>query len=628
MGQKTSRPQPKKIELSTKQNEFAIYVLPNNEKATLDPIHLEVAAHGSNAILLFPDPTDTSSSSSGARKYNASYMEDGHWINEAGTRKEVSIGNRDFSSANFSPLSVNPDIKLLLPNTPRYQMTRNAILAFGGIQSSFEKLPQVIHANVIAPHHDIKSLVAVERSSRTLHGFYRPEKIKGIVKKLLNHAVYATADDIQAIKNILDKSPNHPYLRELLFTTGTVKRYDGRVLENRTLYQIALGAREYNVTSENGKPVVNGLIEMLGEYFKKLPDGETLRKQQQDAQFPEGFEEIEKEKMANDSRELNRMIKTVSEATDDECQQTMALDSFHGYDLRPSSWAVNNDEVLASAIYLESAAGGLACRWRGLDGQVKTKTISWDDLKDIPHSIEDILKDKNTCLATILEQLADPGQFYTAKQIEELKALSDAVVTARSPDDFDRTWNALQAVMKKIAGEWIPIHFTVLEALYQFRNYLEPKEVYTTGHHSNPQLLSEAYQLYDNHYLGFGDNWFSPKNVLCAQKIVGLVQRGLSACELQLHAQGLFSVLRYGNQSKRTFSFAYGGGSILPFDSDRSFRLGYNYWAAGAWGERWYGPRVARRDGPLVLWTSYVKQKHHHCASLCNVQANNHRAGV
>lgn len=591
MGQKASKAQSKKPEKSTaNQTDYAVYLLPNNEEKTLAEAHLLVAAQteSCNAVILFPDPNDVSSSSSGTRKYNACFICDGHWARADDIRKEVSIGNRNFSLA-----------QLMAPNTiPNYKNIINAALAFGGIQlSQFERLPKVIHQNAIAPHQNLNSLAAAKNSSRTLYGFYKPEETKGVVKKLLKHAVYATAADIKEIKEILDralsrKPPDLDYLRELLCTPGTVKSYNNHIYEKRTLYQIALGAREYNVMSESGIQVVDGLVEMLGEYFKKLPDGEMLQKQQYDAQFPKGFEETEKKRISNDSRELNRVIEVVDNASDVDCQQTMALDSFHGYDLRPSAWAATDNEVLASAIYLQAAEEGLTCRLRGLDGQVKNELISWDKLQKVPLSVDDIIKKKLLFLPTILEQLAESGQFYTAKQIQKLKVLSQATVCAHSQNDFDEAWKELEKLMKSIAGE--SINFDVLKALYQFRNYLEPKAAYTTGYHSNPQLLLEAYQSYDNNFARFGDSWFSPKNVLCVQKIAGLAQRDLSACELQLHAQGPYAVLVDGNKSKRTFSFTYGGGAVLPLDSDPCFRLGYNYFAGGERG------RVAGREGAMA----------------------------
>ena len=103
MGQKTSKTPSKTIpeKSSTHENDFAMYLLTNNEEVTLEAAQLEVAAHGRNAVILFPDPSDGSSSSSGSRKYKASFIRDGHWMGSAGIRQEVSIGNRNFSDAKF-----------------------------------------------------------------------------------------------------------------------------------------------------------------------------------------------------------------------------------------------------------------------------------------------------------------------------------------------------------------------------------------------------------------------------------------------------------------------------------------------------------------------------------------------
>lgn len=407
-----------------------------------------------------------------------------------------------------------------------------------------------------------------------------------VVMKLVQHAAYGTMNDIEQIKNILDRSflgnpKNLARLRELLCTPTTIKDPVGRVHKNRTVYQIALGARDYNIPNTSGVQVVDGLVEILGEYFKKLPEGESLRQQQYDGQFPPGFEERKQERILSDSSALNRVIKIVAAATDANCQQTMALDSFHGYDLRPSSWAYSDDEILASAVYLQEEKEGLVCCFRGLNGHVKTKVISWDSLEDIPHSIDDIIREKHIYLPTILEQLAklEPRQFYSSEQILQLKKLSHSAVTAASTDIFNTAWGNLLEYMQCIVGE--AVNFNILKALYQFRHYLEPKGAYTIDYHANLQLPLEAYQLCEENFLLFGNNWFSPKNILCAQKIAGLSQRGLSACELQLHAEGMYRILANNNKSKRSFAFTFGGGSIFPLDSD-SFRLGYNCFAG--WG--------------------------------------------
>jgi len=114
---------------------------------------------------------------------------------------------------------------------------------------------------------------------------------------------------------------------------------------------------------------------------------------------------------------------------------------------------------------------------------------------------------------------------------------------------------------------------------------------------------------------------------LCAQKIVGLCQRGLSACELQLHAQGLYNVLEDGNKSKRTFSFTYGGGStILPLDSDPCFRLGYNY-VVGVWGAGVAGWRVGTMRASRQFWEILYQAKTSARERLCRDLASN-RIGV
>jgi hypothetical protein len=611
MGQKTSKA-TLAIPAAARVN-YAVYLLSNTAEETLSHVHLEVAAHGSHAVVLFPDPQDTSASSSGARHYKAVFIQDGHWVNEAGNRKEISLGNQHFSQARLSPLLSNHAIQVMSPQTPQYQSILKQTLAAGGLLlSAFEKLPAVVHQEVIA-RLPLASLTAVKPTTRTLYALYKPEETKRIVKKLLGHAVLATQEDIQQIKKILaTPSSRNPvdqinYLQKLLCTPGTVKGYNGRIYKDRTLYQLALGAREYNVISENGIQVVEGLVELLGTYFEKLPNGKTLQQQQYATQFPAGYEEKENERISTDSRELKRVIGVIGNATDADCQQTLALDSFHGYDLRRASSVANDNDVLASAIYLHAERDSLRCRFRGLDGQVKTHLISWHKLVEVPHSVDKIIEKKPAYVAPILEQLAEPGQFYTPHQIQALKVLSQATVTALA-DDFEDKWTHLEVWMKNNVGRFLTLNLTVLKALYHFRHSLEPKDAYnTTGHHSNPELLLEAYQLYDANFAGFGNDWSSPKNVLCVQKIMGFAQRDLSACELQLHAQGLYGVLVAGNKSRRTFAFTYGGGMVLPLDLDPFLRLGYNYLVGR-------GRRAGAARGLGVqlvpLWKSYVKQKH------------------
>jgi hypothetical protein len=52
----------------------------------------------------------------------------------------------------------------------------------------------------------------------------------------------------------------------------------------------------------------------------------------------------------NDSLVLNNMFSTVAKATNEQIQQTIALDSFHGYDLRAFYTHYDDSDILASAI--------------------------------------------------------------------------------------------------------------------------------------------------------------------------------------------------------------------------------------------------------------------------------------
>jgi hypothetical protein len=306
-------------------------------------------------------------------------------------------------------------------------------------------------------------------------------------------------------------------------------------------------------------------------------------------------------------------------------------------DLRPKDWANSNDEVLASAIYLEETKEGLAYRARGLDAEVRQGVIAHDQLakkfqklvaeitvrgddlkqlpKEFPKSVDAIIKEKLLLSPLILELVAEAGYIYTAEGVELLKTQSEAVVKAvkdEKEEAFNAAYSKLQATieLQKTQSDAIvqaalkaakeekeelvveanskpqatietiilqkPINFDLLKALYRLRNHLEPKGN-SIGHHFNPQLLLEAYQKYDANFDDFGCNWYNPKNVFCWQKIVGLAQRLLPGCDAQVIAQGIYSVMTNGYKSRQSFSFTFGGGSIFPLDSDAAFRLGYNY---------------------------------------------------
>jgi len=398
MHHNTSKSQPR-------QNGWAIYLLPNTQEETLLQAQHELASYSPSVLFLSLDPNSKSSGSDGSKRYNVCYMIDGTWVLE-NNKDEKSTSKRKMRSIHFDlckvhliPLPENKNIQLISSKTQNYQNILNAALSYGGIRSlsQIEQLPDVVHKHGIAPDLDIKSVVVMKLGSRRLYGLYKPEDLKHTVEKLLEHAVLATAYDIQQIKKILDaalkaKPPNLNYLHELLSTPGTVKDPRGRTHKDRVLAQIFIGMKSVNVDSEKGNRVIHGLEEWIYEnYYKPLPDGTKLWAQHYNGQLPKGYEEAEALRVANESRELNKMVAMVAE-NKALCQQTMALDSFHGCDLRNIA-LTNNDEnqILASAIYLEAGAEGLACSFRALSGEVATKLLPWDRLGNFPHDVNKMI---------------------------------------------------------------------------------------------------------------------------------------------------------------------------------------------------------------------------------------------
>src|SRR6266404_9043139 len=104
MGGKQSKSSGQQIESkeeASRQNNFVVYLLPDNKEETLVKAQVLVAAqgNGSNAVLLFPDPNEPLDSSTETQKYNACFIRDGQWIQEGNERKEVSIGKHNFTHA-------------------------------------------------------------------------------------------------------------------------------------------------------------------------------------------------------------------------------------------------------------------------------------------------------------------------------------------------------------------------------------------------------------------------------------------------------------------------------------------------------------------------------------------------
>ncbi len=312
--------------------------------------------------------------------------------------------------------------------------------------------------------------------------------------------------------------------------------YSDRTHKDRTVYQLALGACDYNVKDENGNIVVDGMIEMIEEHFKNLPMPQHIKDQikvfereqatikienlkteyinnimcnQYEGQFPEGQEAEEEKRVQQDEEALDKLMNVIKAIKDDE-----------------------NDDA-----YVESTSA----------------------LDDTIHRI----------IRTEKSELAD-----------KLRSLVSTVMKAPSNEAFDIAFEAFERFLITQDGfideKATVFDFSLLKALYQFRNHLEPKEEQTFGKHFNHQLLDYASQSYADNYVRFGNDWDSPKNLFVWKKVLGGLDRGVPACDAQVIAQEPWSIMENGEKSRRSLKLTYGGESYYPLGGDSTREIGYN----------------------------------------------------
>ena len=162
------------------------------------------------------------------------------------------------------------------------------------LRKSYEKkLKQATTASATQASTEIKSLPM--SSGLTL--FNKP---KDELTTLLDYVVRGDKDKVE---EILQKTPR------LLLETGLVTDYSGRQIEG-TAYQIALGAEDVSRILHRGE----GMAEMIEDYLRTLPNGELAIKNQQDIQFPKGYEEKENERKLMDSAALREVVRAIEES--------------------------------------------------------------------------------------------------------------------------------------------------------------------------------------------------------------------------------------------------------------------------------------------------------------------------
>jgi hypothetical protein len=213
-----------------------------------------------------------------------------------------------------------------------------------------------------------------------------------------------------------------------------------------------------------------------------------------------------------------------------------------------------------------------------------------------------------------------------------LKKIIKALSKADAENDFEAAFTELKNYLYQNAIIENPtFNFDILKAIYQFRNYLEPRDVIRTGKHFNVGLLAKAFKLYDEKYNCFGEPfvnyWESDKNQLFWQKVIGYIQRFLPACYAQAFAQGVYSIVENGQKLNRSLEFCYHKNTFFfPLDSAPLFRLGIDSGGV-ALGPGDVLAALADLACAGRTFQTYVEQKHHRCYMLCNSQTITQRAG-
>lgn len=172
----------------------------------------------------------------------------------------------------------------------------------------------------------------------------------------------------------------------------------------------------------------------------------------------------------------------------------------------------------------------------------------------------------------------------------------------RSKNDLAALKKVVNAIAKSKEGD------ACEAALEEFRKYLKPEGVITTGKHFNAQLLVEAFKLYDKNYNRFGD-YDSPKNILCWRKVIGYIQRFLPANYAQVFSQGFYPIVESDEKLNRSLKFRHKNNlSFFPLDTYPSSRLGFDF-AVGGWG----GGAVRCLGAGVSSWGTWSGANSRHC---------------
>jgi hypothetical protein len=286
------------------------------------------------------------------------------------------------------------------------------------------------------------------------------------------------------------------------------------------------------------------------------------------------------------------------------------------------------DEIMAAMIhsYLITFPEGrieiAAQRWQAIDKMRKSRDSA--ALHKIVNTIE-VASEEDCYNASEVDKTIQ-NILYVFEKIEteedagkrdKLKKIILAIAKADSETDFEMAFDELKNYLYENAIIESPtFNFAVLKAIFQFRNFMEPRGIISTGKQFNAGLLDEAFKLFNKKYQPFGNSWESTKNKLFWQKVIGYIQRFSPANYGQAFAQNMSYIAEDGKKLKRSFKFwhCWPDENILffPLDSDPRFRLGYDYAAADLW-QGWalwrVCPRSSRREPTGRLFTNLCHAK-------------------
>lgn len=159
-------------------------------------------------------------------------------------------------------------------------------------------------------------------------------------------------------------------------------------------------------------------------------------------------------------------------------------------------------------------------------------------------------------------------------------------------------------------------------AFNKFRNYLTERftaRPIAKGKHFNMQLLMLALRLFDINYTEFSGAG-GQKNILYWRKVLGLLQRFVSAYYAQIFSQGVYYLVEEKEELKYSFKLRQGGDVYFPLGLNPNMELGLDCTCRNQDGtladDFSYGTRLEEWALMSVRVVEYIQQIQQACQAL------------